>query len=124
MKKSFLLPNKGKKDTVAERKRYPEMTGSIIFSIVETSPDIIYVTLMVSYFAKNLLHLHSKIVKTIFCYQKATIDVAIAYVGKKGGDIKIKGYFDSNWANNYITRKSILGFIFMLNNRPISCYSK
>lgn len=91
------------------------MIGSIIFSIMETMSDIAYAILVVSRFAKNPSHLHRKTVKTIFCYLKAIKDVGIIYKKEQRRDLTIREYFDSNWAGDHITRKSTLGFIFMLN---------
>lgn len=91
-----------------------------IFSIVETRPDIAYATLVMSRFAKNPSYLHSKVVKTVFCYLKATKDVRIAYRGKQERELIIKRYSDFDWTDNYIIRKSTSGFIFMLNVGPVS----
>lgn len=46
------------------------MTRLIIFSIVKTRPNIVFVILLVSYFAKNLSYQYIKAVKTIFKYLK------------------------------------------------------
>lgn len=88
--------------------------------MVGTIPNIAYITSVVSCFAKNLSHLHSKAVKTIFCYFKASRNVRITYGGKQKRHLTIKRYFNSDWASNYVTKKSILGFIFMLNGRSVS----
>lgn len=120
MKETFILPNKSKKAITAKRKHYQGMTTSIIFLMVKTRPDIVYATSVVSRFTKNLSHLHSKAVKTIFCYLKAIRDVKIIYGGEQRGELTIRRYSDSNWACNHITTKSTLGFIFMLNSRLVS----
>lgn len=41
------------------------MTESLMFSIVETRPDIAFAISIASYFAKNPGHQHTKIMKTI-----------------------------------------------------------
>ncbi len=121
MKEAILLPNKGPEASQANRKRYQGMTGSLIFSIVETRPDIAFATSVVSRFAKNLSQQHTKAVKTIMRYLKATKTVGIMYGNGEGsGDLIIKGYSDSNWAGDHATRKSTSGFIFMLNDGPVS----
>lgn len=96
MKKILLLSNEGKETTAAKRERYQRMTGSMIFSMVEIRPDITYAILVVSRFAKNLSHLYSKAVQTIFCYLKATRDNRITYRGEQGGDLTIRGYSNSD----------------------------
>ena len=42
------------------------MTGLLMFSMVETRPDIAYATSVASRFAKNLFHQYTETVKTIF----------------------------------------------------------
>lgn len=99
------------------------MTGSLMFSMVETRPDIAFATSVVSRFAKNPSHQHTEAVKTILRYLKATKTTGITY-GGEGGDLTIKGYSDSDWAGNHSTRKSTSGFIFMLNGGPVSWCSR
>lgn len=79
MNKTSLPPNKGKKAIVAEKECYHGMIRFIIFSMVETRPNIAYATLVMSHFIKNPSHLPSKAVKTIFCYLKAIKDLEIIY---------------------------------------------
>lgn len=79
MKKTSLLLNKGKEATIVERKYYQEITDYILFSMIKTRSNITYTMSIVSCFAKNLLHLHNKVVKTIFCYLKVIKDVEITY---------------------------------------------
>lgn len=91
-----------------------------MFLMVETRPDIAFATLVVSRFAKNPSRQHTEAVKTVKRYLKATKTVGITYGGDEGGDLIIKGYFDSDWAGDHATRKSTSGFIFMLNGGPVS----
>lgn len=105
MKESPLLPNKWKETTAAERERYQGITGSIMFSMVETRPDIAYATSVVSRFAKNPSHQYCKAVKTIFRYLKATRETEITHGGEQGGDLIITGDSDSDWAGDHANRK-------------------
>lgn len=82
MKKTTLLPNKGKKVIIVEKKHYQRIIGSIMFSMVETRFDIACAILVVSCFAKNLLQYYSKAVNTIFCYLKAIRGIKIIYGGE------------------------------------------
>lgn len=124
MKETFLLLNKVKEVTIVDRECYQGMIGLIIFLIIEIRLKIAYLLLVVSCFAQNPSYLYSKTVKTIFYYLKATRDIRIIYRGKQKRDLTIRGYSDSNWTGNHVTRKSILGFIFILNDRSINWCSK
>lgn len=57
---------------------------------------------------------------TIFCYLKIIKDVGIIYRGEQRRDFIIKGYSNSNWAGDYITKKAISRFIFILNSGSVS----
>lgn len=57
MKETTLLQPRTEGDgeaTAAEKERYQGMTGSIMFSMVETRPDISFATSVASRFAKTL----------------------------------------------------------------------
>lgn len=82
--------------------------------------DITFITSIVSQFAKIFFHQHSKVVKTIFRYLKATRETEIIYKEQQGGDLIIKEYYDSNWADNHSTRKLTSRYIFMFKKGPIS----
>ena len=124
MKEAIFLPNEGPEAKQAERERYQGMTGSLMFSMVHTRPDIAIATSVVSRFAKNPSRQNKEAVKTIMRYLKATRTLGIKYDGEEGGNLIIKGYSDSDWASDYATKKSTSGLIFMLNGRPVSWCSK
>ena len=122
MKESIqLLPNNEGTATEAERERYQGMTGSLMFSMVKTRPDIAFATSVASRYAKNPSHLHIEAVKTILKYLKGFKDRGIVYGGET---LDIEGYSDSDWAGDKESRKSTSGYIFMLNGGPVSWYSK
>ena len=71
IKKMSLLQAKiDGKATMVVKESYQDIIGSIIFSIVETWPDIVFNTLVTSCFAKNSGNKHIKVVKTILQYLK------------------------------------------------------
>lgn len=55
---------------LSKKERYQEIIKLIIFSIIETRPNIVFVILLVSYFTKNLSYQYTKVVKTILKYFK------------------------------------------------------
>lgn len=124
MKEAILFPNEGQEATQAEQERYQDMTGSLMFSMVETRPDVAFAMSVVSRFAKNPSRQHTEAVKTIMRYLKATRTLGITYGGEEGGDLIITGYSDSDWAGDNATRKSTSGFVFMLNGGSVSWCSK
>lgn len=116
-----LLPNNEGTTTEAEREKYQGMTGSLMFSMVETRPDVAFAISVASRYAKNPSHLHIEAVKTILKYLKGSKDQGIVY---KGGTLDIEGYSDSDWAGDKKSKKSTSGYIFMLNGGPVGWCSK
>lgn len=74
---SLLSNDSGRQATNAEQEKYQGMTGSLIFSMVETRPDIAFATSVASRFAKKPSHTHIEAVKTILKYLKGTKDRGI-----------------------------------------------
>ena len=123
MKETTLLqPRTEGEATAAEKKKYQGMTGSIIFSMVETRSDIFFATSIASRFAKNPGHQHTEAVKTILRYLKDSSERGITYGGQD--KLLVEGYPDSDWAWDKDDRKSTSGFIFILNGGPVSWCSK
>lgn len=67
----------------SEIERYQGMIESLMFSMVETRPDIAFAVSVVSRFSKNLSHQHTEAVKTILRYLKESRDRGITYGGKE-----------------------------------------
>ena len=78
----------------SEKKCYQGMTGSIMFSIVKTKPDIAFATSLASCFAKNPSYQYTEVVKTILRYLKGWRNRGITYVGQS--KLKVEEYSDSN----------------------------
>ncbi len=123
MKKSAVLQQKTDgKASASEKKRYQGMIGSLMFSMVETRPDIAFATLVASRYSKNPSHQHTEAVKTILRYMKGSRNRGITYGGQK--KLLLEGYSDSDWARDLESRKSTSGFIFTLNSGQVSWCSK
>ena len=119
MKESALLQQRTDGEASAsEKERYQGMTGSLMFSMVETRPDIAFATSVASRYTKNPSHQHIEAVKTILRYMKGSKQRGITYGGQE--KLLVEGYSDSDWAEDLESRKSTSGFIFMLNGGPVS----
>ena len=108
--------------SLSEKENYEGMTGLLMFSMVETRPDIAIATSVASRFAKNPSRHHTEAVKTIFRYLKGSRERGITYGGQD--ELFIEGYSDSDWAGDKESRKSISGYCSMLNEGPVSWCSK
>ena len=90
MKEVALGSNLSTEATQAQRERYHGMTGSLMFSMVETRPDIAFSVAVAARFAKNPSHAHTEAVKTILRYLNGLINRRITYGGEE--DLLVKGY--------------------------------
>ena len=123
MKESSLLGPNPKEATPKDIKKFQAIVGSIMFAMLETRPDIAFATSAVSRYAQNPSSQHIEAAKTILRYLSGTRQKGITY-GGHGGNLNIVGYSDADWAGDKVDRKSTSGFIFMMNNGPISWCSK
>lgn len=119
---ALLTPKTDGEASPSEREKYQGMTGSLMFSMVETRPDIAFATSVASRFSKNPPQQHTEAVQTILRYLKGSRDRGITFGGEK--DLIIEGCSDPDWAGDKESRKSTSGFIFMLNGGPVSLCSK
>lgn len=123
MKETALLEPKTEGEAFpSEKERYQGRTGLLMFSMVETRPDIAFAIFVASRFVKNPGHHHIEAVKTILQYLKRSRDRGITYGSQEW--LLVEEYSDSDWAEDKENKKSSLGFIFMLNGDPVSWCSK
>ncbi len=123
MKESALPePHIESQASATKKERYQGMTGSIMFSMVETRPDIAFATSVVARFAKNPGHQHIEAAKTVLRYLKGLRERGITFGGQD--KLLVEGYSDFDWAGDKEDQKSTSGFIFMLNGRSVSWRSK
>lgn len=110
----------------ANHEKYQAMIGLLMFSMIETRPDIAFFTSVANRFVKNPSYIYTEAVKIILKYLKETKDCGIIY-GEGGADIDnltIESYSNSDCAANKSSGRSTSGFIFILNGSPVSWYSK
>lgn len=123
MKESSLLAPNAREATPKGIKHLQALVGSIMFALLETRPDIAVGTSAVSRYAKNPSNQHIEAAKTFLRYLSGTKNKVITF-GGAGGNLDIIGYSGANWAEDKSDRKSTSGFVFMMNNEPISWCSK
>jgi len=97
---------------------YQSAVGALIYLSTRTRPDISFAVHQVSRFNSNPSKAHWSAVKRIFRYLKGTIHLGIKYSCHPDGDIV--AYSDSDFAGDVGDRKSVSGFIFMLQSGPVT----
>lgn len=99
-------------------KRYQEAVGSLIYAMCLTRPDISFVVSRLSRYFNAPKQCHWKAAVRVIKYLALTRDLAISYNFGKGTELV--GYSDSDFAADQDTRRSQLGFIYLLNGGPVS----
>ena len=99
---------------------YSQAVESLMYAMVCTRVDIAYAVSVMSRFMSNPGKLHWDAVKWIMRYLKGTLDHGLMYGKSKHEVCEVRGYVDSDFAGEFDRRKSISGYLFMLDNCLIS----
>ena len=99
---------------------YQELIGSLNHAAVFSRPDISYAVSQLSQFLTDPSSTHLVAAKRVLRYLKATRNLSITYGGDDGNNLQILGFADANWAADRDDRKSITGYVFAINNGPVS----
>ena len=82
-----------------------------------TRPNIAYTVLVVSRFAVKPTQVYKAIVTRIFRYLRKTVNYMLIF---KGPLIALTGYSNSNWVEDYNTRKLTSSYVFNIGSVVIS----
>ncbi|KAH9801638.1 hypothetical protein KPL71_001098 [Citrus sinensis] len=99
---------------------YAQAVGSLMYAMVCTRADIAYAVSLVSRFMSDPGKEHWDAVKWIMRYLRGTPDHGLLYGRSKQDEKSIVGYVDSDFAGDLDGRKSISGYLFMVNGCLIS----
>ncbi|KAJ7205388.1 hypothetical protein O6H91_Y485500 [Diphasiastrum complanatum] len=88
-----------------------------------TRHDLAYSISSLSQFLSNPGPVHWKALMKVMKYVQATKHLSICYGGSQFANI-LEGYTDADWAGDIDTKRSTSGFVFLLNQGPISWNSR
>ncbi|KAH9781781.1 hypothetical protein KPL71_008610 [Citrus sinensis] len=94
---------------------YDQAVGSLMYAMVCTRADIAYVVSLVSRFMSDPGKEHWDAVKWIMRYLRGTPDHVLMYRRLKQDENSIVEYVDSDFAGDLDGRKSMSGYLFMVN---------
>jgi len=100
---------------------YRQLMGTLIY-LTLTRPDISFAVGVTSHYMQNPKKPHLEAVRRILRYVNNRLDHGIMY--KRGGECKLVGYCDADYAGGHDTRRSTTGYIFMLGSGAISWCNK
>ena len=104
---------------------YQQLIGSLMYVACGTRPDIAYAVSTCAQFMSNPGPRHMEAAKHIVRYLKGTSHVGLTY-SKQPPELanKLFGYVDADHASDADDRKSVGGYVLMLNGAAISWSSR
>lgn len=100
---------------------YRELLGSLMYVMLGSRPDICYAKYP-SRYQDCSTDLHFSHLKRVLKYLKGSIDWKLTYERRE--EVPLRGYVDSDFANDIDGRKSTSGFFFQVYGNTISWTSK
>ena len=101
-----------------QRCRYAQVIGSLMYAQVCSRPDIAYKVGVLGRYMSNAGMAHWKAAKRVLRYLQRTKNYMLTYT--KSEKLEIVGYSDSDFAECVDSRKSTLGYIYLLARGAIS----
>jgi hypothetical protein len=95
---------------------YSSTTGSLMYAMVCTRPDIAHAVAVVSSYMTNPGKEHWEVVKWILKYLRGTATHALCF---GGSDTFLQGYVDSDMVGDQDNRRSTTGYVFTIGGKTI-----
>ena len=111
-----------KGDQLVDPKEYQALTGSLMYLMRATRPDLAFTVSALAKHNSKPTHEHLQAAKHALRYLKGTVDMALVY--QRNGSAAITGYTDSDWAGDLDDRKSTSGFVFKLSGAAVTWSSR
>jgi hypothetical protein len=99
------------------RHEYQFVVDSLMYAMLETRSNIVFVVFVVNRYVVNSIEQHWKIVKRIFRYLKEIIDLSLIY---KDTIQKLINYTDANWEKDHDTHRFTSNFVFNIDSDAIN----
>jgi hypothetical protein len=103
------------------KERYQRLVGRLMY-LAHTRPDLAYALSVISQFMHSPSEEHMKVVTRILRYLKSSPGKGILF--KKGDNLKIDGYTDTDWAGSIQDRRSTSGYFTFVGGNLITWRSK
>ena len=114
------LSSFGNEEKVDE-KEFRSLIGCLLY-LTATRPDLMHSVSLLSRFMHSCNTTHLKAAKRILRYVKGTLKFGVMF--KKGSELKLTGYSDSDWGGSVDDMRSTSGYFFTLGSGVFSWSSK
>ncbi|XP_042757588.1 secreted RxLR effector protein 161-like [Lactuca sativa] len=98
---------------------YASTTGSIMYAMNYTRPDLAYAMSMVSKFQQNPWENHWRVVKNFLMYLRRTKDLFLVYGGVEDR-LSVKCYTDASFTTDRDDCMSQSGYVLIINGDAVS----
>jgi hypothetical protein len=115
------LETRKPEEASADKHRYQELIGSLIYAMIGTRPDIAFSVQKLSQFSSDPSVTHMQAAKRILRYLQGTKMLGITY---GLGNSKLHGYADADYAGDINDAKSTGGYVFLMGGASICWSSK
>jgi hypothetical protein len=112
----------------SDLKLYQEKVGTLLYAAISTRPDIAYTVNKLTQKMTAPTVRDAKACDRIFQYLSGTKSMGLLFgrqrEAKSTSSVTVTAYADSDWGSERTDRKSITGWIAMMNGDPVSWASK
>jgi hypothetical protein len=107
-------------------KLYQEKVGTLLYAAISTRPDIAYAVNKLAQYMQAPTAINGKACDRVFRYLAGSKTVGLLFGrnSESADTTVITAYADADWGSDHTDRKSITGWIAMLNGDPVSWASK
>lgn len=110
-------------DAPADRQRYMEMVGSLMYAAISTRPDIAHAVHYLASAMQAPTIRHMRATERVFRYLAGTKDVGLVFgngeLGSSRGHLQFQtevcAYADASWGDKVFGRKSLTGWVAKIN---------
>ncbi|KAH9680944.1 hypothetical protein KPL71_026750 [Citrus sinensis] len=113
-------PNSDAEKAEMNKFPYSSAVGCLMYAMVLTRPDLSHAVSVVSRYMANPEKDHWRAVVWILRYLAGTTGYGLIYGAEKYAEVSVEGYVDADYVGDLDKRRSLTGFLFMLNGCTIN----
>jgi Reverse transcriptase (RNA-dependent DNA polymerase) len=104
--------------------RFQHLVGTLLYLTTWTRPDLAFATNQLAKFMSNPAPKHMTAALRVLRYLKGTVSLGITYTRDQPNSNRLVGFADADWASCTETRRSVSGYVLLLNGGAISWSSR
>jgi hypothetical protein len=105
-------------------KSYQEKVGTLLYAAISTRPDIAFDVNRLTRHMQAPTVADAEACDRVFRYLSGTRNKGLLFGRNGAAELSVSAYADADWGNDRSDRKSVTGWIAMINGDPVSWASK